>query len=132
MASFDEVVETTGNEDEEIEDDKNSSSMLDALSSSSSSSSSSQLDQFSIMKVMKQGKKYIDKFEKQSEKIQESMVQNAKFMKKEVENDFINRTMQASEKVIGNFGKTLNRMEKVAYDIYKMWNGDGSGGSSGR
>jgi hypothetical protein len=57
---------------------------------------------------------------------------NAKFMKKEVENDFINRTMQASEKVVGNFGKTLNRMDKVAYDIYKMWSGDGSGGSSRR
>ncbi len=89
-----------------------------------------QLD--TIMSSLQKGQVYLDKLEKNCDKIQKSMVQNAKFIKKELENDFVNRSMAASEKIVGHFGKTLKRMEKLAVDVWKMWTDGGSGnGRSG-
>jgi len=81
----------------------------------------------SIMANLQKGKQYLDKVEKVSDKIQKSMVQNAEFIRKELQNDFMNRSIAASEKIVGNFGKTLKQMEKLAVDIWKMWTDDGSG-----
>ena len=71
-----------------------------------------------------QGKQLYDKLEKMEEKIYNSMKQNAKIIKKEFENDFINRSFKASEKIVGNFGKTMYRMEKAANDLWKMFSDD--------
>jgi hypothetical protein len=86
------------------------------------------VDSSTIMGTMSsnwdQGKQLYDKLEKMEEKIYNSMKQNAKIIKKEFENDFINRSFKASEKIVGNFGKTMYRMEKAANDLWKMFSDD--------
>lgn len=81
----------------------------------------------SIKSTISQSKTYLDKLDKVSDKIQGSMVQNAKFIKSELENDFLNRTIKASEKIVGNFGKTMTRIEKTVVDVYRWWADDDSG-----
>jgi hypothetical protein len=60
------------------------------------------------------------KFNEASNKIQNQMVFNAKFLKNELENDFISRTFVASEKVKLNCEKNLVRMKKNLVDTYNF------------
>jgi len=51
------------------------------------------------------------------------MYENAKFIKEELENDFVSRTFKASQKVAGNCKKNLGRMQKTGEDIINFFSG---------
>lgn len=69
---------------------------------------------------LQQMKKFLKKVDDAAEKIQNQMYQNANFVKNELENDFVNRTFQASQKVAGSFEKNLVRMKKTLEDTIKF------------
>lgn len=70
--------------------------------------------------------RFIDKVDKFGDRLLDQMYQNAKFIKNEVENDFLNRTWKASEKIVGSFEKNLIRMKKNLVDTIKFFT-DSSG-----
>ena len=72
------------------------------------------------MPTMQQMQDFGKRFDTVSEKIQHHMYQNAMLIKNELENDFMNRTFQASGKVVGSFEKNLVRMKKTLVDTYKF------------
>jgi hypothetical protein len=53
------------------------------------------------------------------------MMQNANLVREELENDFVNRTFQASQKVAGSFEKNLVRMKKTLEDTVNFLSGAG-------
>ncbi len=57
-------------------------------------------------------------------KTAESMQNNAKMIKDELSDDFPSRVLKAGDKIVGNFGKTMDRTKKVVLDVYKMWSDD--------
>ena len=63
--------------------------------------------------TMQQMEDFLTRYNKVSERIQHQMYQNANFIKKELENDFLNRTYSASQ-------KNLSRMKKTLADAYKF------------
>lgn len=65
--------------------------------------------------------KFVEKVDKASDKILHHMVQNASFVKNELNNDFVNRTAKASEKVVDSFEKNLVRMKKTLIETYKFF-----------
>ncbi|GFH45572.1 predicted protein [Chaetoceros tenuissimus] len=65
--------------------------------------------------------KFVEKVDKASDKILHHMVQNATFVKNELNNDFVNRTAKASEKVVDSFEKNLVRMKKTLIETYKFF-----------
>jgi len=60
-------------------------------------------------------------------KVGNSMYHNAKFIKNELQDDFIPRALHDGEKIINNFGKTSERIKNFAINIYDFWNNDGDG-----
>jgi len=69
---------------------------------------------------LQQMQKFLKKVDHASEKIQNQMYQNANLVKNELENDFVNRTFRASQKVAGSFEKNLVRMKKTLEDTIKF------------
>jgi hypothetical protein len=67
-----------------------------------------------------QTKEFLMKCNKASDKIQNQMKLNAKFLKDELGNDFVNRTFHASAKVTASCEKNLGRMKKTLLDVYKF------------
>jgi hypothetical protein len=67
--------------------------------------------------------KFLEKIGMASDKIQNQMYENAKFIKEELENDFVSRTFKASQKVAGNCKKNLGRMQKTGEDIINFLSG---------
>lgn len=65
-------------------------------------------------------KEIFTKFSDASKKVHNSMTFNAKFLKNELENDFLRRTWAASEKVMLNCEKNVVRMKKTLVDAYKF------------
>lgn len=68
----------------------------------------------------------------------QSMERNAKTLFDIVsESDFPHRVVDGGRKVVGNFGRTYERMEKLAGDMYRFWiedddEGQNSSGAGGR
>ena len=69
--------------------------------------------------------KFVEKVDKASDKILHHMIQNAAFVKNELNNDFVNRTAKASEKVVDSFEKNLVRMKKTLIETYKFFSDNG-------
>ena len=74
---------------------------------------------------LQQMQKFLKKFDGAAEKIQYQMMQNANLVREELENDFVNRTFQASQKVAGSFEKNLVRMKKTLEDTVNFLSGAG-------
>ena len=74
------------------------------------------------MPTLQGTKDFMIKFDKASDKIQSQMYFNATFLKNELKNDFIIRTIAASEKIVLNFEKNLGRMKKTLVDTYNFFN----------
>jgi hypothetical protein len=70
--------------------------------------------------------RFIHKVDKFGDKLLDQMYQNAKFIKNEMENDFVNRTWKASEKVVGSCEKNWIRMKKNLVDTINFFK-DSSG-----
>jgi len=123
-ASFNEHVEIMENENEEMDDSEDKVKKYSKKGLLKKQKEENNDDDERFIVSLDQLKSYYFKVENMGTKIQNSMIQNAKFVKGELENDFMDRTIHGSEKVVNSFGKTLKRMEKVAYDIYKLWTDD--------
>ena len=67
------------------------------------------------------GESYFNTLVYAGTKLEKSMKNNANYIKRELKNDFINRTIRGGEKVIGSFEKTLGRIQKLVVDVVKGW-----------
>ena len=59
------------------------------------------------------------------DKTASSMKRNAEMLSDAVSEDFPSRILKGGERVVGSFEKTLDRMTKLATDLYGWASGDG-------
>jgi hypothetical protein len=59
-----------------------------------------------------------------SKKIAEAMLGNAIILRDAVKEDFPQRCWESSQRVAGQFGKTVDRTAKLAQDLYRIWKND--------
>jgi len=77
-------------------------------------------------KTMKTSQKSLDPLERlhyMGDRLIQSMKKNAKQVRTEIEDDFFNRTIRGGEKVMNNFGKTLERMHRTGSNLYQFITG---------
>lgn len=130
MASLEEVKEVDAENTQSVSTDssltsRNSHSKIEQ--GQGVKQSTAQQDDFSSSKPttislpslpsLKEMLQFLEKVDMASDKIQNQMYQNAKFVKDELENDFVSRTFNASQKVAGDCKKNLVRMRKMGGDI---------------
>ena len=70
---------------------------------------------------------FTDRFKKTLNQTADAMWNNAKMVKNEMSDDFPVRMTQSGERIIGQFGKTLERTKKLAVDVFRMWSDDDDG-----
>jgi len=125
--------------DEDEEEDKQQQGggrrTIDGKSSAPSSSPMTEEQAVVPTSLTEKAEGYYDKVTIMGGKLGKSMSLNVEFIKNELQDDFLARSVVGGEKVVQSFGKHLGRMEKLAGDVYdflKDSSGDGSGGGARR